>query len=409
MTKSAETPRPAPLAGRRVLDLSRVLAGPWCTMILGDLGAEVVKVENPRGGDDTRGWGPPFAAGEAAYYLCANRNKKSLALDFSEPEGQAILRSLAADADILVENYKAGGLGKYGLDYASLAKVNPRLVYCSVTGYGHASPLAARPGYDYVIQAEGGLMSVTGPADGAPHKVGVAVADLFTGMAAAQACLAGLIAADRDGRGQHIDMALYDSQLAMLANVGSAYLVSGKEPARYGNGHATVLPYDLFDAADGQIVVAVGNDRQFRVFAEVLMKRPDLAADARFATNAVRVENRDALLSELRREIAGRPADYWIAGMRENGIPCGEVRSVGEALTAPETEARDMVRRVPHPAAGEISLVGSPLKFGATPVVEPRAPPLLGQHSDEILAGAGYNDNAIAALRADGIVGAARS
>lgn len=405
---TSDQTRPPPLAGKRVLDLSRVLAGPWCTMILGDLGADVVKVENPKGGDDTRGWGPPFAAGEAAYYLCANRNKKSLALDFSSPEGEEIVRRLAADSDVLVENYKAGGLKKYGLDYDSLREVNPRLVYCSVTGYGHDSPKAEVPGYDYVIQAEGGLMSVTGPKDGAPHKVGVAVADLFTGMAAAQACLAALIAAERDGLGQHIDMALYDAQLSMLANVGSAYLVSGQEPARYGNGHATVIPYDLFAASDGKLVIAIGNDRQFARFVTELMQRPDMAEDERFATNAARVENREVLMAEMRPAIAERPKSYWLAGMRAQRIPCAEVRSVGQALSAPETQARNMVVQVPHPRAGELGLVGSPLKLGATPVVEPSPPPLLGEHSEEVLAGRlGYSSEQVEALRRAGIIGAA--
>ncbi|MBZ6377452.1 CoA transferase [Pacificimonas flava] len=397
--------RQAPLTGRKVLDLSRVLAGPWCTMILGDLGADVTKVENPNGGDDTRGWGPPFAAGEAAYYLCANRNKKSIALDFSKAEGQEIVRALAAEADILVENYKAGGLRKYGLDYDSLKEINPRLVYCSVTGYGHDSPLRERAGYDYVIQAEGGLMSVTGPKDGAPHKVGVAVADLFTGMAAAQACLAALIAADRDGEGQHLDIALYDAQLAMLANVGSAYLVSGDEPGRYGNGHATVVPYDLFDAKDGAIVIAIGNDRQFARFAAEVMKRPDIADDPRFAANSARVEHRDALMREMRPEVAARPATYWLDGMRRHGIPCAQVRGVGEALTAPETRARDMVKRVAHPLAGELELIGSPLKFGATPIVDFTPPPLLGEHSEEILSGLGREGPEIAELQRRGVIG----
>ncbi|MEE4348754.1 MAG: CoA transferase [Pacificimonas sp.] len=406
MTYTAETgSRPPPLAGRKILDLSRVLAGPWCTMILGDLGAEVIKIENPNGGDDTRGWGPPFAAGEAAYYLCANRNKKSVALNFADPAGQEIVCALAAEADILVENYRAGGLVRYGLDYESLSAVNPRLVYCSVTGYGHDSPIAERPGYDYVIQAEGGLMSVTGPQDGAPHKVGVAVADLFTGMAAAQACLAALIAADRDGLGQHLDIALYDAQLAMLANVGSAYLVSGKEPARYGNGHATVIPYDLFDAADRQLVIAVGNDSQFARLASDLMDRADIAADARFRTNAARVENRDALMAELRPAIAAKPAAYWIEGMRAARIPCAEVRSVGQALRAPEAEARGMVRSVAHPLAGDLELIGSPLKFGATPLTDFTAPPLLGEHSGEVLSALGRSADDIAALRRTGVLG----
>ncbi|MES2443236.1 MAG: CaiB/BaiF CoA-transferase family protein [Pseudomonadota bacterium] len=394
----------APLAGRRVLDLSRVLAGPWATMVLADLGAEVTKVEHPRGGDDTRHWGPPYAGGESAYYLCANRNKRSIALDISRPEGQAIVRAMAAEADVLVENYKLGGLDKFGLDYAAIAAINPRIVYCSISGYGRASPIAERPGYDYVIQAEGGLMAVTGPVDGEPMKVGVAVADLFTGMAAAQAILGALIAADRDGVGQHIDMALYDCQLAMLANVGSAALVAGIEPRRYGNGHPTVVPYQLFDTSDGQVVIAVGNDGQFAALCERLLGRPDLAADDRFAKNSARVSNREALLAEIVPLIAARPTDWWLDGLRAVGVPTGAVRGVGAALAAPETAARGMVETVAHPTAGEVKLVASPLKLGRTPVVAPVAPPLLGQDSRTVLAGLGYDAATIDRLIADGIV-----
>ncbi len=396
------TPLP-PLAGRRVLDLSRVLAGPWCTMILADLGAEVTKVEHPRGGDDTRHWGPPYTGGESAYYLCANRNKRSIAIDLSTPDGQRIVREMAAEADVLVENYKLGGLDKYGLDYASIAAINPRIVYCSVSGYGRTSPIAERPGYDYVIQAEGGLMAVTGPVDGEPMKVGVAVTDLFTGMAAAQAILAALIAADRDGLGQHLDMALYDNQIAMMANVGSAALVSGNEPRRFGNGHPTIVPYQLFDTQDGQVVVAVGNDGQFAAFAR-LLGRPELTEDDRFARNSARVGNREALLAQIVPLMRERPTEYWLQGLRAAGIPGGAVRGVAEAQAAPETLARDMIATVPHPTAGEVRLVASPLKLGRTPVVDPVAPPLLGQHSDEVLAAMGYDAAAIAELRAKGVV-----
>jgi crotonobetainyl-CoA:carnitine CoA-transferase CaiB-like acyl-CoA transferase len=394
----------APLAGRRVLDLSRVLAGPWCTMVLADLGADVTKVEHPRGGDDTRHWGPPYTGGESAYYLCANRNKKSIALDLSKPEGQRIVREMAADADVLVENYKLGGLDKYGLDYASIAAINPRIVYCSISGYGRTSPIAERPGYDYVIQAEGGLMSVTGPVDGEPMKVGVAVADLFTGMAAAQAILAALIAADRDGEGQFLDMALYDCQLSMLANVGSAALVAGTEPKRYGNGHPTVVPYQLFDTSDGQVVIAVGNDGQFAALCTKLLDRSDLASDERFAKNSARVSNREALLAELIPLIAKKPTDWWLDGLRSVGVPTGAVRGVGAALAAPETIARDMVATVAHPSAGEVKLVASPLKLGRTPVVDPVAPPTLGQDSRTVLAGLGYDAAIIDRLIADGII-----
>ncbi|PZU59994.1 MAG: CoA transferase [Sphingobium sp.] len=394
----------APLAGRRVLDLSRVLAGPWCTMVLADLGAEVTKVEHPRGGDDTRHWGPPYTGGESAYYLCANRNKRSIALDISKPEGQRIVRDLAARADVLVENYKLGGLEKFGLGYSSIAEINPRIVYCSISGYGRRSPIAERPGYDYVIQAEGGLMSVTGPVDGEPMKVGVAVADLFTGMAAAQAILAALIAADRDGVGQHLDMALYDCQLAMLANVGSAALVAGTEPRRYGNGHPTVVPYQLFDTLDGQVVVAVGNDAQFTAFATRLLDRPDLATDERFAKNGSRVANRDALLAEIMPLMREHTTEWWLAGLRSVGVPTGAVRQVGEALAAPEATARDMVATVAHPSAGEVKLVASPLKLGRTPVVSPVAPPMLGQHSRTVLAEFGYRTDEIEALLERGVI-----
>lgn len=404
-TPTAGGGRPPPLAGRRVLDLSRVLAGPWCTMILADLGAEVIKVENPVGGDDTRHWGPPYIGGEAAYYLCANRNKQSIAIDLASAEGQRIVRELAADADVLVENYKLGGLGKFGLDYASIAAINPAIVYCSVSGYGRSSPIAERAGYDYVIQAEGGLMAVTGETDGQPMKVGVAVADLFTGMAAAQAVLAALIARDRDGVGQFIDMALYDCQLSMMANVAGAYLASDDEPKRYGNGHPTVVPYQVFDTADGRVVIAVGNDRQFATLCTRILERPELAGDDRFAKNSDRVANRQALLDTLAPLVAQRTTESWLESLRGAGIPCGEVRSVGAALTAPETAARDMVRQVQHPTAGTIRLVGSPLKLSGTPVVDPIAPPLLGEHSSAILANIGYSADRIAALRTSGIIG----
>lgn len=392
------TQRSAPLAGRRILDLSRVLAGPWCTMILGDLGAEVIKVENPKGGDDTRAWGPPWAEGESAYYLCANRNKKSVAIDLSCAAGQAAVRALAATSDVLVENYKLGGLEKYGLDYASLSNDFPGLIYCSISGYGRSSPRAAEAGYDYVIQAEGGLMAFNGDADRPPVRVGVAVADLFTGMFSAQAILAALIAKDRDGLGQHIDMALFDSQLAMLANVGSGALVSGKEPTRYGNAHPTVVPYQTFPTADHDIVIAVGNDRQFGIFCRELLGRPEWAADERFATNAARIVNRDALIPQIKSLTSLQPSAYWLAELKRVGVPCGAVRPVREALAAPEAVARDMVLSVSHPLAGRVPLIGSPLKLADTPVVKPQAPPTLGQHSAEVLGGLlGYDAAQIAA------------
>lgn len=361
-------------------------------MVLADLGAEVIKVEHPQGGDDTRHWGPPFLGGEAAYYLCANRNKRSVAVDLSTARGQQIVRELAAHADVLVENYKLGGLEKFGLDYPHVAAVNPAIVYCSISGYGRASPIAQRPGYDYVIQAEAGLMAVTGEIAGAPMKVGVAVADLFTGMAAAQAILAALMARDRDGLGQHIDMALFDCQLAMMANVGSAFLATGTEPRRFGNGHPTVVPYQTFKTKDGVVVIAVGNDRQFELFCD-LLERPGLAGDERFRTNANRVKNRETLLGLLEPLIAASSTGHWLGKMRAAGIPGGEVRSVGAALSSPEALARDMVTRIPHSTAESISIVGSPLKLARTPVVSPRAPPLLGEHTDLVLRDLLHYDN----------------
>ena len=386
-----EPKSPPPLDGVRVLDLSRVLAGPWSTMTLADLGAEVIKIENPDGGDDTRHWGPPFIEGESAYFLCTNRNKKSVTADLSAPEGRRVVLELAKSADVLVENFKLGGLDRFGLDYESVSEINPGIVYCSISGYGRNSPLAARPGYDYVIQAEGGLMAVTGPEDGEPSKVGVAVADLFSGMNATQAILAALLARARDGKGQHIDIALYDSQLAMLANVASAYLVAGCEPKRYGNAHPTVVPYQTFSASDGVIVVAVGNDRQFLELCKVL-NQPDAADNPRFKTNAQRVVNREEVVEFLRPLLALQSREYWLEKMQVAGVPCAAVRSIGEALEAPETAAREMVSKVMHEMAGEIRLVSSPLKFGRTPVVTPQAPPTLGQHTDEVLSTLRFDD-----------------
>jgi len=395
--------RPPPLTGRRVLDLSRVLAGPWCGQILADLGAEVIKVENPKGGDDTRAWGPPFASGESAYYLSANRGKRSIAVDLTSAGGQAVVLDLARQADILIENYKLGGLDRFGLDYASVAAVNPRIVYCSISGYGRTGPAAARLGYDYVIQAEGGLMAITGETDGPPVRVGVAVADLFTGMASAQACLAALIAADRDGVGQHLDMALYDCQLSMLGNVASGYLISGDEPGRFGNGHPTVVPYENFESADGRIILAVGNDRQFASLAK-LLGQPELAADDRFTKNAGRIVNRDALLAIIKPLIARHTTAWWLEQLPVTGIPGGEVKSVSRAVESEEAQARGMVATVAHPSAGEVRLMASPLKLTGTPVRTPQAPPLLGQDTDAVLEELGYPADTINALRATGAV-----
>jgi crotonobetainyl-CoA:carnitine CoA-transferase CaiB-like acyl-CoA transferase len=372
------------LDGVRILDLSRVLAGPWCTMTLADLGADVIKIEQPATGDDTRTWAP-FREGESAYYLCTNRNKRSVAVDISKPEGQAIVRALAKHCDVVVENFKLGALAKYGLDYDSLRQVRPDVIWCSISGYGRTSPLAGRAGYDYVIQAEGGLMAVTGEPDGEPMKVGVAVADLFTGMYAVQAILAAVIARRNDGQGQLIDMALFDAQLAMLANVGSAYLVTGEEPKRFGNAHASVVPYQVLPTADSDIVLAVGNDRQFKLLCDEVLRRPDIAADARYATNTARIANRETLIPLLKEILRTRPAREWQDKLASTGIPTGTVRKIGEALESAEAQARGMVSTVQHPKLGELRLVSSPIRMSGTPVREPKAPPMLGEHTEEVL------------------------
>ena len=384
MNNASSSRRPA-LDGIRILDLSRVLAGPWCTMTLGDLGADVIKIENPTGGDDTRGWGPTFKDGESAYYLCTNRNKRSVAVDLSSPAGQDTIRALVAHCDVVVENFKAGTLERYGLDRAALEQIRPDLIWCSISGYGRASPLADRAGYDYVVQAEGGLMSITGATDGEPMKVGVAVADLFTGMFAVQAILAALIARRNDGQGQSIDLALFDCQLAMLANVASATLVSGEEPQRFGNAHASVVPYQVLPVRDGEIVLAVGNDRQFKLLCESVLELPALAADARFTTNRARLEHRDALIPLLSDMLRTRDAADWLARLASTGIPCGQVRSVGAALASPEAQARGMVSTVQHPKLGDVRLVSSPIRMDGTPVRKPSPPPMLGEHTAEVL------------------------
>jgi len=383
MTEASRKPA---LHGVRILDLSRVLAGPWCTMTLGDLGADVIKIENPKGGDDTRGWGPIFAQGESAYYLSANRNKRSVAVDLASTEGQRIIRELAMQSDVVVENFKTGALARYGLDYESLRKVKPDLIYCSISGYGRTSPLADRAGYDYVVQAEAGLMSVTGEPEGEPMKAGVAVADLFTGMYAVQAILAAIIARKNDGQGQLIDLALFDCQLAMLANVASGCLVSGAEPQRFGNAHASVVPYQVLPTRDSEIVLAVGNDRQFKLLCDEVLERPDIGADARYVTNQARIENRGTLIPLLKDVLRTRDAADWQQRLSSTGIPTGTVRTVGKALQSPEATARGMVSTVQHPKAGPLKIMSSPIRMSGTPVRTPSAPPLLGEHTDEVLA-----------------------
>lgn len=394
----------------RVLDLSRVLAGPWCGQILGDLGAEVVKVERPGAGDDTRTWGPPWIrtatgedTGEAAYFMAANRGKKSVTIDISVPEGQALVRSLAARSDVLLENYKVGGLRQYGLDYESLSASNPRLIYCSITGFGQDGPYSSRAGYDFIVQGMGGLMSITGERDdlpgGGPQKVGVAVADLFTGMYATVSVLAALAYRDVSGRGQYIDMALLDTQVAMTANMGMNYLASGKAPVRAGNAHSNIVPYQTFAAADGEIILAVGNDGQFARLCRVA-GRPDLAEDERFATNPARVKHRSVLVPILAQLIASRPKQWWSDSLEAVGVPCGAVNDLAQVFADPHVRHRGMQVEMPHPTAGRVSLVGSPIKMSETPVSYASAPPLLGQHTDEVLRDLlGLDADAIAGLR----------
>ena len=372
-----------PLKEIRVLDLSRVLAGPYCTMVLGDLGADVIKVESPEG-DETRAWGPPFAGGESAYYLCVNRNKRSIVVDFKTDRGRLILQELIKQSDVLVENFRPGTLARFSLDFETASALNPALVYCSISGFGQTGPLRDRPGYDFMIQAMGGLMSFTGEPEGEPMKVGVAVADLFAGQNAVIAILAALQARALTGRGQHLDISLFDSQVAMLANVASNYLISAKLPRRYGNAHANIVPYQSFQAGDAWFIVAVGNDRQFEKLCQVI-EQPELARDPRFLTNAGRVENRQDLISALKLVFLKRRALDWLSALESAGIPCGPINTLDMVFMEPQVKAREMLIAIEHPTIGRLPLAGSPLKFSETPVEYRLPPPRLGQHTDEIL------------------------
>lgn len=382
-----------PLAGYRVLDLSRVLAAPWAGQTLADLGAEVIKVERPGSGDETRAWGPPFlrdangqSTAEAAYFLSANRGKKSVALDISTADGQRLVRELAAKSDALLENYKVGGLRKYGLDYAAVREINPRLVYCSITGFGQDGPYAEKAGYDFVIQGLGGFMSINGDPDGMPTKAGVATADLFTGMYAAVAVVSALLARERGAPGQHIDMALLDSQVAMLANQASNFHVSGSPPGRAGNAHPNIVPYQVVPTADGHIILAVGNDRQFQAFCTVA-GQPQLAHDPSYATNRMRVANRDALMAIICELTRTRPSGDWLSALEAANVPCGAVNDIAAVFADPQVRHRGMRIELDHPLAGTVPLTASPLRFSATPVEYRRAPPLLGQHTRDVLCG----------------------
>ncbi|MEY4561105.1 MAG: hypothetical protein RLZZ618_382 [Pseudomonadota bacterium] len=420
MSPSPDSPsasaNPSALSGVRILDLSRVLAGPWCTQTLADLGADVIKVERPMrdgaGGDDTRGWGPPFLkdregtdTAEAAYFLGTNRNKRSITVDIAHPDGQALIRRLVLQCDVFIENFKVGDMARYGLDAPALRALHPGLVYCSVTGFGQTGPYRERAGYDYAIQGIGGLMSITGERDdlpgGGPQKVGVAVADLFTGMYATVAILAALRHRDATGEGQHIDMALLDTQVAMLANLGANYLSTGVAPKRAGNAHQNIVPYQVFEVADGHLILAVGNDGQFVKFCE-LAGCPELPLDARFARNADRVRHRDALTPVLSEIFKTRSKQAWLSALEAAKVPCGAINNLAEVFADPQVNARDMTVNMPHPLSDDLRLVGSPLKMSATPVRYRRPPPLLGEHTDEVLTELGLSSEECRRLRDGG-------
>ncbi|KWU23514.1 MULTISPECIES: CaiB/BaiF CoA transferase family protein [Burkholderia] len=395
----------------RVLDLTRVLAGPWCAQTLADFGADVIKVERPGAGDDTRHWGPPYLkdadgadTAEAAYYLAANRNKRSVTVDIATPEGQQIVRELAAQSDVVLENYKVGQLKKYGLDYDSLRAVKPDLVYCSVTGFGQTGPYAHRAGYDFIVQGIGGFMSITGERDGepggGPQKAGVAIADLATGLYSTIAVLAALAHRDRTGEGQYIDMALLDVQVALLANMNTNFLASGKPPVRWGNAHPNIVPYQTFQTRDGWIIVAVGNDGQFRKFVEA-GGQPELADDERFATNPSRVRHRDTLVPILAEMVKARDKADWIGALEAAGVPCGPINDLDEVFDNEQVVARGMQVSLPHPCGADVKLVRNPIRMSATPPDARTAPPLLGAQTEDVLRDMlGYDDERIAALKA---------
>lgn len=403
------------LSHLRVLDLSRVLAGPWAGQILADLGAEVIKIERPGNGDDTRAWGPPFLkdprgenTSEAAYYLSANRNKHSVTVDFTRPEGQKLVRELAARSDIVIENFKVGGLKAYGLDYASLQALNPRLIYCSITGFGQTGPYAKRAGYDFMIQGLGGLMSLTGRPEGedgaGPVKVGVALTDILTGLYSTSAILAALAHRDQGGSGQHIDMALLDVQVACLANQAMNYLTTGTPPRRLGNAHPNIVPYQDFPTADGDFILTVGNDSQFRKFAEVA-GQSQWADDPRFVTNKQRVAHRAELIPLIRQATVFKTTAQWVAALELAGVPCGPINDVAQVFADPQVQARGLKVELPHSLGGVVPQVASPIRLSETPVEYRRAPPLLGEHTEDILTRVlGLQEAEVAALREIGVV-----
>ncbi len=413
----SSTSKEGALAGLKVLDLSRVLAGPWCTQILADLGADVVKIERPGLGDDTRGWGPPFLkdadgndTSQSTYFTACNRNKRSVTIDMATPEGQALLQRMAAQSDVVVENFKTGGLAQYGLDYASLKAANPRLIYCSVTGFGHDGPHAQRAGYDLMIQATSGMMSITGRPDedagGGPLRVGVALTDLFTGVYASTAILAAIEVRHRTGEGQHIDMALLDVGMAILANQASAFLNTGNVPQRQGNSHPSLAPYQDFQTADGAMLLAIGNNGQFARFCEAA-GHAEWAADERFATNSLRVKHRGVLIPQMQEVTRTRSTADWIALLEDKAVPCGPINNIAQAFDDEQVKARGLAVTLPRDAGDGIAAitgVASPLRLSATPPVLRRAPPALGQHTDEVLAEWGVDAAQVAALRAAGVL-----
>ena len=399
------------LEGVRVVDLTRALAGPYGTLMLGDLGADVIKVEQPGRGDESRGWGPPFVGepygpypGESAYFIAANRNKRSVTVNLKSPQGQEVVRRLASISDALVENFRTGVLDEMGLGYEDLHRLNPRLVYCSISGYGRTGPYAERPGYDFIIQAEGGLMGITGPEDGPPYRVGVPIVDITAGMFAATSILAALRARDLTGEGQLVDVSLLDTQVALLANVASNYLVGGAPPRRLGNAHPNIAPYETFRARDRWFALAAANERQWEVLCDAI-GQPDLKDDARFATNMARVANRPALLKVLNEAFATRDAGEWLAALQEAGLPCGPINTVPDVFAHPQATARDLVQETEHPTAGTVRLTGFPYKLSHTPASVRRPPPLLGQHTEEVLTDLlNYTPAEVASMKEQGVI-----
>lgn len=394
-----------PLAGIRVLDLTRVLAGPWATMSLGDLGAEVWKIEHVRGGDDSRAWSVPSYKGVSTYFLCANRGKHSIALDLKSPDGMQIALDLAARADVVVENFRAGTVERLGIDYDTLRGINPGIIYCSISGYGQTGPERTRPGYDFIMQAESGLMSITGQADGPPNRLGVAFTDVVAGMVATQSILAALYQRRSTGEGQFIDVSLLDSTLNLLINIGSGYLNGGAEPSRYGNAHPTVVPYQVFDTSDGTFALAVGNDRMFADFCQKVIHRPAMVGDPRFATSHQRALHREALLAEIQDIIGTRPSRYWLDACLAADVPAGPVKTVAEALNAPSVVERGVIQTLEHPELGPISLIRAAHGLAAQAAQQPKAPPLLGEDTRDVLRDVlGLNDSRIEQLVARGVI-----